>query len=338
MKHQSVHTKSINLSIEPRYRINAVAEMIGMTAANLRIWERRYQITSPQRGKNTYRLYSEQDVALLRLMKSLCDEGHAPSEAAKVALSTFATQKQLSAKEQESAKFSRRQAFKLPGLEKIKADLISSAKRFEHREIEQILNRVVGLDSAWTVYEEIIEPALCEIGELWEQDQSYLANEHLLSHASKSTMIQLLKLLRPPVPRKKVLLACVQYELHDIPLYALALRVSHSGCLPIILGANTPPKALETAVEQIQPDIIVLSATTTLLQEEEGKDYGQFGTEMQVLKTEELIQQLQEYQKVCEPLPWLLGGQAEKTWSNLPTDLQDHISSDKLALDVLLHY
>ena len=73
------------LSHEPRYRINAVSEMTGLSAPNLRAWERRYGIPNPQRGENAYRLYSNRDITLLRKMKALCDEGHAPSDAAKIA-------------------------------------------------------------------------------------------------------------------------------------------------------------------------------------------------------------------------------------------------------------
>ena len=65
------------LSHEPRYRINAVSEMTGLSAPNLRAWERRYGIPNPQRGENAYRLYSNRDITLLRKMKALCDEGHA---------------------------------------------------------------------------------------------------------------------------------------------------------------------------------------------------------------------------------------------------------------------
>ena len=48
-------------------------------------------------------------------------------------------------------------------------------------------------ESAWTVYQELIEPALYEMGDLWEQDHTYLANEHLLTHSVKSILVQLLK-------------------------------------------------------------------------------------------------------------------------------------------------
>ena len=72
-------------STEPRYRIQMVADLTGLSSANLRAWERRYGIPQPQRDENSYRLYSRKDITLVQKMKSFCDQGHAPSVAAKLA-------------------------------------------------------------------------------------------------------------------------------------------------------------------------------------------------------------------------------------------------------------
>jgi DNA-binding transcriptional MerR regulator len=66
-----------------KYRIQTVAEMTGVPAATLRAWERRYGIPSPERSSSAYRLFSDHDVAAIRKLKELCDEGMAPAEAAR---------------------------------------------------------------------------------------------------------------------------------------------------------------------------------------------------------------------------------------------------------------
>src|SRR5690554_3342894 len=67
-----------------KYRIQTVAEMTGVPAATLRAWERRYGIPSPERSSSSYRLFSDHDVASIRRLKDLCNEGMAPAEAARV--------------------------------------------------------------------------------------------------------------------------------------------------------------------------------------------------------------------------------------------------------------
>jgi len=69
-----------NLSLpadEPRHRSGAVARMVRMPVATLRVWERRYQLSSPALTSSGQRLYSAADVRRIALLKQLTDLGHA---------------------------------------------------------------------------------------------------------------------------------------------------------------------------------------------------------------------------------------------------------------------
>jgi len=60
-----------------RHRSGAVARMLRMPVATLRVWERRYGLTQPLLSASGQRLYSEDDVRRLALLKQLTDLGHA---------------------------------------------------------------------------------------------------------------------------------------------------------------------------------------------------------------------------------------------------------------------
>jgi DNA-binding transcriptional MerR regulator len=60
-----------------RHRSGAVARMLRMPVATLRVWERRYGVTQPTLSASGQRLYSEDDVRRLALLKQLTDLGHA---------------------------------------------------------------------------------------------------------------------------------------------------------------------------------------------------------------------------------------------------------------------
>ncbi|MCE2910074.1 MAG: MerR family transcriptional regulator [Burkholderiaceae bacterium] len=62
---------------EPRYRSGAVARMLRMPVATLRVWERRYQVSQPQLSPSGQRLYSAAQVQRLAQLKQLTDLGHA---------------------------------------------------------------------------------------------------------------------------------------------------------------------------------------------------------------------------------------------------------------------
>jgi DNA-binding transcriptional MerR regulator len=69
-----------------RYRSGAVARMLRMPVATLRIWERRYQVTEAHRTPAGHRLYAAEDVKRLALLKQLTGIGHAISHIAKLSL------------------------------------------------------------------------------------------------------------------------------------------------------------------------------------------------------------------------------------------------------------
>lgn len=62
---------------EARFRSGAVARMVRMPVATLRIWERRYGVSRPALTASGQRLYSAAEVRRLGLMKQLTDLGHA---------------------------------------------------------------------------------------------------------------------------------------------------------------------------------------------------------------------------------------------------------------------
>lgn len=61
------------------YRIGAVAKMVGVPVATLRVWERRYAVVTPPKTDGGQRLYSDADLLKITLLKNLTLQGHAIS-------------------------------------------------------------------------------------------------------------------------------------------------------------------------------------------------------------------------------------------------------------------
>jgi MerR family transcriptional regulator, light-induced transcriptional regulator len=66
-----------NSAEPPFHRSGAVARMLRMPVATLRVWERRYALTQPTMSPSGQRLYSADDVRRLALIKQLTALGHA---------------------------------------------------------------------------------------------------------------------------------------------------------------------------------------------------------------------------------------------------------------------
>ncbi|MGD9274915.1 MAG: MerR family transcriptional regulator, partial [Desulfobacterales bacterium] len=66
------------------YAIRYVSQRTGLTPHVIRAWEKRYQAVVPLRSAKNRRLYSEDDVQRLQLLKRVTDEGHNISHVAKL--------------------------------------------------------------------------------------------------------------------------------------------------------------------------------------------------------------------------------------------------------------
>ena len=72
-----------------KYRIGAVAKLAGLPVATLRVWERRYGVVTPPKTQGGHRLYSDQEVLKVTLLKSLTQQGHAISTLAEMDISSL---------------------------------------------------------------------------------------------------------------------------------------------------------------------------------------------------------------------------------------------------------
>lgn len=73
---------SVSTPARPQYRIGAVANITGLSTHSIRAWERRYELKIASRSEGGTRLYTDEDVVLLSLLKALTDQGDAISEIA----------------------------------------------------------------------------------------------------------------------------------------------------------------------------------------------------------------------------------------------------------------
>ncbi|MGZ8253883.1 MAG: MerR family transcriptional regulator, partial [Burkholderiaceae bacterium] len=66
----------------PDLPIAAVERDTGLSKDTLRVWERRYGFPQPLRDANGERVYPQDQVDKLRLIKRLMDQGHRPGKIA----------------------------------------------------------------------------------------------------------------------------------------------------------------------------------------------------------------------------------------------------------------
>jgi methanogenic corrinoid protein MtbC1 len=111
----------------------------------------------------------------------------------------------------------------------------------------------------------VIQAAQREIGRLWQLNRVTIAQEHMASAISQLGLAALFERATPAARLdKKILLACVAGERHDLPARLVADFLDLAGFDVRYLGADVPHDDLVRMVLAEQPDLIGLSVTMSV--------------------------------------------------------------------------
>ena len=110
------------------------------------------------------------------------------------------------------------------------------------------------------LYEQIIKPALYEVGRLWEQNKISVASEHLATAITEGVLNSFYSEIIPEKYNgKKVVLACVEREEHQVGIKMVADIFEMNQWESFFLGTGFPTAELVRYTKEINPDIIAIS-------------------------------------------------------------------------------
>ncbi len=108
----------------------------------------------------------------------------------------------------------------------------------------------------------MILPAQREVGRLWQENRISVAQEHLATSISQLVMAHLYAHLPRPDPNgRRILVACVEGEQHDLGARMGADFLEMAGFSVRFLGADVDHATLIDVVRADPPDLLGLSAT-----------------------------------------------------------------------------
>lgn len=130
---------------------------------------------------------------------------------------------------------------------------------------EQFLRGVPLLE----IIENIILPVLIKVGASWKAGRLSIYDEHRMTFLLRSDLLRLDRML-PPLSQKKsstAVLACVEDENHEIPIFLLHLLLKQKGWRTIILGINTPAEEAAKAVKKNNAQLLCLAKSFSKIDE-----------------------------------------------------------------------
>jgi MerR family transcriptional regulator, light-induced transcriptional regulator len=252
--------------VAPVYTIKTVVHITGITPATLRAWERRYGVLSPGRSEGGYRLYSERDIATLLWLKHQVGAGVAISRA--VALLDMhhraGEEPELSVRldlppDQPSGVAAK--GVRSAGT--ISEDLVDALLAYRESEAETLLGEAFGLHPVEQVLEQIIAPALVEIGERWHDGEATVVQEHFATALLRRRLTVLLDVYGSPPAGPLAITGSAPFEWHDVGILLVSLTLRRHGWRVIHLGQNVPAAHLVREISRQRPNLVCLSAATS---------------------------------------------------------------------------
>lgn len=106
----------------------------------------------------------------------------------------------------------------------------------------------------------LVQPALYQVGNLWQSNQITVSQEHLATAISQNVLASayLQAQFAPPLG-KTAMFACVEGNHHSVGLHILADGFETAGWDVLNLGANLPTQDLVREVDARRPDLLALS-------------------------------------------------------------------------------
>ncbi|HEX8318230.1 MerR family transcriptional regulator [Longimicrobium sp.] len=231
------------------YRIKRVAHLTGINPATLRAWERRYGLVAPDRTGSGYRLYTDEDVAMLSRIKALVDEGLTIGEAITRV---------------------RRGSEPLPAdgtgpsVREARARMLEALLTFDRRGALEAYDAISNLPPVRRV-EEVLLPLVREVGDLWGCAEIGVAEEHFASALIREKLAGIMEDLDTGTARgPEAVCVGLAGERHEFGLMGICINLATRGWRVLYLGVDLPMDELQRVVQSRRPALLCTSVVNQM--------------------------------------------------------------------------
>jgi methylmalonyl-CoA mutase cobalamin-binding subunit len=237
------------------YPIRAVSKMTGIGIDTLRAWERRYGAVTPLRDDRG-RMYTEADVARLRLLSGAVEQGHSIGRLAGLSNDQL---RDLCVAAGAVAAPAADPARPTP----IDATpLITALRHYDAVGIDQELSRLASVLRPLELLQDVVMPVLTRVGDDWHSQRVRIAHEHLMSSTMRNLLGAFLRLYARREASIRLLFATPSEERHEIATLGAAMLAASAGLGVSYLGADLPAREIVDSVEPAGAQVLVLGLTT----------------------------------------------------------------------------
>jgi MerR family transcriptional regulator, light-induced transcriptional regulator len=274
----------------PQYPMRVVVRRTGLNPSLLRAWERRYGAVDPGRSDGGQRLYSEDDIRKLSLLREAVDAGHNISQVAELPLQGL---RDLVLREHTRALPERPALSRSPdtwsepdgtsnggsvragvptagraesggGREsRVRGYLdrsLEAVHAMDTKGLEAVLNRAAMALDPEELVDDVLLPLLERIGLLWREGEVGPASEHMASGVIRKFLDWLLEALGAHEPGPLMIVGTPAGHRHEFGALLAAVVSAGEGWDVLSIGPDLPASEIAEAARRKGASVVALSA------------------------------------------------------------------------------
>jgi len=242
---------------EKRHPIQVVARRTGLSADVLRAWERRYGVLDPARSGSRRRLYSDDDIDFLRLLKQATAGGRSVGQVA--GLGRAALEALVREDEAAAAAGPPQTTGDPAGAQQTVERALNAIVALDGPALDAVLRRAMIETDAPRFLDAVVAPLLVRIGERWRDGGVTPAHEHLASGVLRVVLSDFTRAFVPAADAPRFLSATPRGERHEFGAMLAAAAAAASGWRVTYLGGDLPAAAIAAAARQTGAAVVALS-------------------------------------------------------------------------------
>ena len=246
------------------YAIRYVSQRTGLTPHVIRAWEKRYQAVVPFRSPKNRRLYSEDDVQRLLLLKRVADGGHNISHIAKLDSSELLELAQQKASMTPWALNNNGRHLQQKAAQDYRSECLSAVINLDPDRLNQSYDQAAVDLTRSALLKEVIVPLFEEIGNLWRNGSLKIINEHMATSVTRTLLLNMLRATAVSDSAPRMVIATAVGQWHDMGALTVALTAAEYGWHPLYYGPNLPVEEIAAAVKQSSARAVAISITHLL--------------------------------------------------------------------------
>jgi DNA-binding transcriptional MerR regulator/methylmalonyl-CoA mutase cobalamin-binding subunit len=246
------------------YTIKFVARQTGIKPYLIRTWEARYRAICPERTDSNRRVFCDEDIKRLALLKQAVEAGHAISSVANM---SDAELKELLKQSDVGT------STDVPS-HPDSVDASGDAPANVSDTLDSALSHITNLDAAslervlsdaavdmprHAFLQLLILPMFEKVGELWRTGNLKIINEHMASMVVRSLLWDMLRSVTVSKTAPRIVVATPVGHWHEFGALVSALSAAESGWQVAYFGPDLPSEEIAYAVRRVNAKALALS-------------------------------------------------------------------------------